>query len=96
MTVSEAIRTILKEKNIKLNDLAQQIGTTKQNLSNKLGRDNFTSQELYNIANALNVSIIIKGGETEYIIGYTPEQLQEAEEKRKQTTLKIREKKESK
>ena len=93
MTVSEAIKTILKEKNITLTDFAKLIGVTKQNLSNKLSRDNFTSQELYTMAKALNVDIIISGGNgKEYKIGYTPQQLAEAEQKRKQTTNKMKEK----
>lgn len=93
MTVSEAIKTILKEKNITLTDFAKLIGVTKQNLSNKLSRDNFTSQELYTMSKALNVDIIISGGSgKEYKIGYTQQQLQEAEQKRKQTTNKMKEK----
>jgi len=34
-------------------DLAAAIGTSNQNLSNKLSRDNFTEQELRKIAEAL-------------------------------------------
>ena len=95
MTVSEAIKAILKDKNITLTDFAKLIGITKQNLSNKLNRDNFTSQGLYTIAKTLNVDIIISGGKgQEYKIGYTQQQLAEAEEKRKQVTKKIKEKRE--
>lgn len=97
MTVSEAIRTILKERNITLSDFAEQIGMKKQNLSNKLGRDNFTSQELYIIAKALDVDIIIKGGKNgEYKIGYTKEQLTEFEQKRKQETQQAQKRKQEK
>ncbi|WP_294411264.1 helix-turn-helix transcriptional regulator [uncultured Ruminococcus sp.] len=93
MTVSEAIKTILKEKNITLTDFAKLIGITKQNLSNKLSRDNFTSQELYTMVKALNVDVIISDENgKEYKIGYTPQQLADAEQKRKQTTNKMKEK----
>ena len=36
-----------------LAQLAEKTGQSRQNLSNKLSRDNFTEKELYTIANAL-------------------------------------------
>ena len=56
MTASNAIKTILNEKKISQTELAEKIGTTRQNLNNKLNRDNFTAKELSKIAKALNVS----------------------------------------
>jgi len=34
--------------------LAEQTGQSRQNMSNKMSRDNFSEKELYEIANALN------------------------------------------
>ncbi len=97
MTVSEAIKTILKERNITQADFAEQIGMKKQNFSNKLGRDNFTTQELYIIAKALDANIIIKGGKNgEYKIEYSQEQLEEFKQKRKQETEQTQKRKQEK
>ena len=97
MTVSEAVKTILKEKNITLSAFAEQIGMKKQNFSNKLGRDNFTTQELYIIAQALDADIIIKGGMNgEYKIEYTREQLNNFDLKRKQETQQAQKRKQEK
>ena len=97
MTVSEAIKTILKERNITQADFAEQIGMKKQNFSNKLGRDNFTTQELYIIAKALDANIIIKGGKNgEYKIEYSPVQLEEFKQKRKQETEQTQKRKQEK
>jgi len=53
LSMSEKIRIILKRKKMTLADLAEKLGTSSQNLSNKLTRDNFTEQELHRIAEAL-------------------------------------------
>ena len=97
MTVSEVIKAILKEKNITLSAFAETIGMKKQNFSNKLRRDNFTTQELYIIAKALNANIIIKGGKNQqYEIEYTQEQLNEFDLKRKQETMQAQKRKQEK
>ena len=53
LTMAEKIRIILKRKKMTVSDLAIAIGTSNQNLSNKLMRDNFSEQELHKIAEAL-------------------------------------------
>ena len=53
MGMSIKIRTILLERKMTIKMLAEKIGTTGNNLSNKLARDNFSEQELLEIAEAL-------------------------------------------
>lgn len=53
LSMGEKIRVLLKRKNMNISDLATAIGTSNQNLSNKLSRDNFSEQELHQIAKAL-------------------------------------------
>lgn len=53
--MSEKIRILLIKEGISITELANILGTTPQNLSGKLKRDNFSQKELHDIANALNV-----------------------------------------
>ncbi|KNY29544.1 helix-turn-helix transcriptional regulator [Pseudobacteroides cellulosolvens] len=52
-TMGEKIRILAKRKKVTISELATLIGTTNQNLSNKLTRDNFSEKELKQIAEAL-------------------------------------------
>ena len=54
MGMALKIRTILLERNMTIKELAGKIGTTGNNLSNKLSRDNLSERELHDTANALN------------------------------------------
>lgn len=63
MSVSAIIKEILKNKDITQQDLAERISTTKQNLSNKLSRDNFTTAELVEIAKALEMQLLLVDGD---------------------------------
>lgn len=54
MGMALKIRTILLERNMTLKELAEKIGTSGSNLSNKLSRDNLSEKELRTIAEALN------------------------------------------
>lgn len=53
LTMGEKLRILIKRKKITISELAKLIGTTNQNLSNKLTRDNFSEKELQQIAEAL-------------------------------------------
>jgi len=53
LTMGEKIRILIKRKKITISELANLIGTTNQNLSNKLTHDNFSEKELQQIAEAL-------------------------------------------
>ena len=56
LTMAEKIKIILGRRNMTLAQLADQIGQSRQNLSNKMSRDNFSEKELYEIAKALDCS----------------------------------------
>lgn len=60
LTTSEKIRLLLQRKNISISGLAEKTGTSRQNLNNKLRRNNFSENDLKGIANALGQEIIIK------------------------------------
>lgn len=54
MGMAKKIRILCIEQEISLTQLAEQIGISKSNLNNKLGRDNFSEKELRKIAEALD------------------------------------------
>ena len=56
LSMSEKIKVVLGRRNMTLGDLAEKTGQTRQNLSNKMSRDNFTEKELRKIAEALDCS----------------------------------------
>ncbi len=56
LSMSEKIKVVLGRRNMTLGDLAEKTGQTRQNLSNKMSRDNFTEKELRKIADALGCS----------------------------------------
>lgn len=53
LTMGEKIRILLRRKKITISDLANMVNTSRQNLTNKLNRDNFSEKELQQIAEAL-------------------------------------------
>ncbi len=54
MGMALKIRTISLERNMNIKQLAEKIGTSGNNLSNKLIRDNLSEKDLHKIADALN------------------------------------------
>lgn len=56
LTTSEKIRILIKRRGISITDLAESVSTTRQNLTNKLTRDNFTESDLKAIAQDLDCS----------------------------------------
>ena len=74
MSVVTVIEMIREEKGISKGELAEKIGITKQNMSNKIKRDNFSTLELVEIADALGVQLILKDGKKEYRIDYPADQ----------------------
>lgn len=66
-TVKEVIKTMLKDKEMtqidlvqKLNDRFINVNMTKTNLNNKMQRDNFSAKELVELADALNLELLLK------------------------------------
>ena len=59
LSVSEKIKVVLKRRGMTMGQLAEQTNQTRQNLSNKMTRDNFPEKELREIANALDCDLEI-------------------------------------
>lgn len=59
MTVAEKIRLIAKRVNMSMGDLAEGTGQTRQNLSNKLNRDNLSTKDIQTLAEAMGCSVEI-------------------------------------
>ena len=57
LTMSEKIKILAKRSNIALFQVAERSGQTRQNLANKLSRNDFKISELKRIADALGVSL---------------------------------------
>ena len=53
LSIGEKIKILLGRQNMTLAQLAEKIGQSRQNLSNKMSRDNFTEQDARVIAAAL-------------------------------------------
>lgn len=53
LSTSERIKIICKRKGIVMANVAEATGQSRQNLSNKLSRNNFTEAELQAIADAI-------------------------------------------
>ena len=57
LTFAEKIKVMLTRRNMTLAQLADKTGQSRQNLSNKMARDNFTEKEMIVIAEALDCRI---------------------------------------
>ena len=55
LTTSEQIRMVLMKKKLTIGALADMLGQSRQNFSNKLSRDNFSIAELKAIAKTLEI-----------------------------------------
>lgn len=59
LTPLEKLNVILDRENITKKELAERLGTSRQNLNNKLNRNNLSTSDLEKIAEAINYKIII-------------------------------------
>ena len=59
LTTAEKIKVIMKRNNFTMTELANQLNCSRQNLSNKMLRNNFDERELTAIANALGYELEI-------------------------------------
>lgn len=75
MSATTVIKDILEAKGKTQSELANETNVTRQNLSNKMNRDKFSALELVEIADALEMNLILKdkADGTEYIIDYPDE-----------------------
>lgn len=60
MTASEKIRILAKRQKISLGELADALNQSRQNLSNKMRRDNFSIKDLEEIASALGCELRVE------------------------------------
>lgn len=60
ITVAEKIRLIMKRQNKTMGDIAEASGQTRQNLSNKMTRGNFTEKDILALARALGCQVEIR------------------------------------
>ena len=72
MSAKEVIKAILEDKHVTQVELAERTNVTKQNFNNKMNRDNFSTLELVEIADALEMQLLLKNTSNgkEYIIDY--------------------------
>lgn len=54
LSFGEKIKVIMNRRGMTLTQLAETLGQSRQNLSNKMARDNFSEKEMQEIASALN------------------------------------------
>ena len=75
MSATTVIKDILEAKGKTQSELADDTNVTRQNLSNKMNRDKFSALELVEIADALEMNLILKdkADGKEYIIDYPDE-----------------------
>lgn len=59
MAASQKIRIAMLKKNISLNELAERLETSPQNLSGKFRRDNLSEKDMSDIAEALGCELVI-------------------------------------
>ena len=59
ISVAEKVRLIMKRNKMTMGDLAEATGQTRQNLSNKMSRGNFTEKDIAEIGAALGCKVEI-------------------------------------
>ena len=60
MTAGEKIRIVMERKKVNMGAMAEGKGQSRQNLSNKMKRDDFSEKELRKMAEVLGCSINIQ------------------------------------
>lgn len=60
ITVAEKVRLIMKRQNKTMGDIAEASGQTRQNLSNKMTRGNFSEKDIQALAKALGCQVEIR------------------------------------
>lgn len=71
MSASSAIKKRLQDLEMTQIELARQMGTTRQNLGNKMNRDNFSTKELSEICEILGLKLtMVEANPGKYVIEY--------------------------
>ena len=58
LTMGEKIKVLIDRRDITITELARRLGTSRQNMTNKFARDDFSEQELKAIAEKLDCEFI--------------------------------------
>ncbi len=58
LTVGEKLKVLIDRRGMTITELAMQLGTSRQNLTNKFTRDNFSEQEIKQMAEKLNCEFV--------------------------------------
>jgi transcriptional regulator with XRE-family HTH domain len=61
LTFAEKIKIIIGRRNMSFVDLAEKMGTTRQNISNKMAKGNFSESDMAKIADLLNCDYVGPG-----------------------------------
>lgn len=64
MSMSEKVRIALLKRKMSITELAEKLGTTPQNLSNKFRRESLNEKEIVQIANLLNCEVYLTMNDT--------------------------------
>lgn len=59
ISVAEKVKIIMNRQKLTMGDLADATGQTRQNLSNKMTRGNFTEKDIERLADALGCTVEI-------------------------------------
>ena len=59
MTAGEKMRVIMARRKMSMSDMAEKTGQSRQNLSNKMRRDDFSEKELVKMAAAMGCTVDI-------------------------------------
>lgn len=59
ITTAEKLRIIMNRQNINMTKLSELSGQSRQNLSNKFARENFTEEDIQKLADALSCEVEI-------------------------------------
>ena len=70
LTIGEKINVLLKRRGLTISQLAEATGQSRQNLSNKMNRDNFSEREAREIADVLGCSFF-----SEFVMNDTGERI---------------------
>ena len=62
ISVAEKLRLIMKRQNMTMGELAEASGQTRQNLSNKMTRGNFTEKDIESLGCSVKISFILPDG----------------------------------
>jgi len=60
MSAGEKVRTIMNRQGMSMGEMADKTGQSRQNLSNKMKRDNFTMSDLEKMADAMGLRVRVQ------------------------------------